>query len=69
LLEDLGVPPQTEGEVVVRSQDVDDDEHWQGLIDAGLINERPHPDELDDDFDPIPNLGEPISDTIIRERR
>lgn len=70
LLEDLDVPPQTEVEVLVSDADSGrEDDHWQRLIDAGVIAERPHPDDLDDSFEPIPNGGEPISDTIIRERR
>lgn len=70
LLEDLDVPPETEVEVLVSATDDGrDDDHWQRLIDAGVIAARPHPNDLDDSFEPIPNLGEPISDTIIRERR
>jgi len=76
LLEPLPVPANTEVKVSIPDDAVSpvtdaasDDLHWQRLIHAGLIKERPHPEDLDDDFEPIPNPGEPISDTNIRERR
>ncbi len=76
LLEALDIPPNTEVEVLIpesRSDATAGEEsgepHWQRLIEAGLIKDRPHPEEIDDSFEPIPNPGEPISDTITRERR
>ena len=41
------------------------------LLEKGLISEivKPMTDEEDDDFEPIEIEGEPLSKTIIRERR
>jgi hypothetical protein len=76
LLEDVDIAPDTEVEVLVPKQvpgpqtgEQRDDAFWQQLIDSGLISSRPRPELIDDSFEPIPNPGEPISDTIIRERR
>ena len=75
LLDQLDIPPETEVEVLVPDNlpgstgAPPEDLHWNHLISTGLIKERPRPEEIDDSFGPIPNLGEPISDTIIRERR
>lgn len=45
-------------------------ELWQKLFEEGVITHIPNglPDE-DDDFEPVEIDGEPISETIIRERR
>jgi hypothetical protein len=75
-LEPLLLPANTEVEIVDPEDGADsepdaaaEDAHWQRLIDAGLIKERPHPEDLDETFEPIPIPGEPIAETIIRERR
>ena len=45
-------------------------ELWQKLFDEGLITHVPRNiSDEDDDFEPIEIEGEPISETIIRERR
>ncbi len=43
---------------------------WQKLFEEGLITHVPSGvSDEDDDFEPIKIEGEPISETIIRERR
>jgi hypothetical protein len=76
LLEDVNIPPDTEVEVLVpdeidpnASEDEQEEAYWKMLREKGIVLQRPRPDLVDDDFEPIPNPGEPISDTIIRERR
>ena len=45
-------------------------ELWQKLFEEGLITHVPRDiSDEDDDFEPIEIEGEPISETIIRERR
>lgn len=45
-------------------------ELWQKLFDEGLITHVPSGiSDEDDDFEPVEIEGEPISETIIRERR
>ena len=75
-LDDVRIPPDTEVEVLVPEESdaaATEEEweaaYWKKLKEAGLVVQRARPDELDDDFEPIPILGEPSSETIIRERR
>ncbi len=43
---------------------------WQKLFEEGVITHIPNNmSDEDDDFEPIEIEGEPISETIIRERR
>ena len=43
---------------------------WQKLFEEGVITHVPNNiSDEDDDFEPIEIEGEPISETIIRERR
>jgi hypothetical protein len=43
---------------------------WQKLFEEGIITHIPNKiSDEDDDFEPIEIEGEPISETIIRERR
>lgn len=43
---------------------------WQRLFEEGLITHIPNGvSDEEDDFEPIEIIGEPISETIIRERR
>lgn len=53
------------------TNEVSKQELWQSLFDEGLITHIPSgiSDEEEDDFEPIEIEGEPISETIIRERR
>lgn len=47
-----------------------DDNVWKKLFDEGLITHIPSEiTDEEDDFEPIEIEGEPISETIIRERR
>ncbi len=51
---------------------ISEDEVEQLLFDKGIIGKPPDLDEYteeDEDFEPIEILGEPLSETIIRERR
>ena len=61
-------PENSELEVIKDSQ-LSEDEFLQKLFDEGIITHIPEKfiDE-DDDFEPIEIEGEPISETIIRDR-
>ena len=70
LLEPVSMAPNTAVEVLVPEQDEDKEQaYWQLLLDQGLIKEvRPRPvDETP--FTPVQVTGEPLSQTIIDERR
>ena len=59
---------------VVAAEDTEsrEDEFERQLLAKGVINHIPSRDETDeefDKFDPIDVAGEPLSETIIRERR
>jgi hypothetical protein len=76
LLEEVNIPPDTEVEVLVPDQadtsasaEDEEDAYWEMLREKGIVLQRPRQDLVDDDSEPIPNPGEPISETIIRERR
>jgi hypothetical protein len=71
LLDPVTIPPNTEVDVLLPDTEEQRQEHefLQRLLDLGIITEIRHPEEWDDSFDPVPNPGEPISETIIRERR
>jgi hypothetical protein len=70
LLEPVSIPPNTEVEVYIDERQLDPEEaYWGQLEHLGLITGARHRAPVDDSFEPIPNPGEPISDTIIRERR
>jgi len=49
--------------------EVSKQELWQKLFEEGLITHVPSDISDEDDFEPIEIKGEPISETIIRERR
>jgi hypothetical protein len=71
LLEPLSLPPNSPVEVVILEQQATDPEqiYWQRLIGAGLIKRvRPQPVK-EQPFVPVRVIGEPISQTIIEERR
>lgn len=77
LLEPLDVPPNTEVEVLApeppaaRLTDPErDDAYWDALIASGLIRERPpRRKAAPRAFQPVPIDGQPISQTIIENRR
>jgi hypothetical protein len=83
LLEQVEILPDTEVEVLVPNQYLvkdpstpnpdseaqHEEEFLRDLAERGIIARAKRPEEWDDSFEPIPNPGEPISDTIIRERR
>ena len=52
------------------AQPMTEAEFEQRLLTKGIINEIPLGlNEEDDDFEPVEVSGEPVSETIIRERR
>ena len=56
--------------ITATENEISKQELWQKLFDEGLITHVPRNiSEEDDDFEPIEIEGEPISETIIRERR
>jgi hypothetical protein len=70
LTEDLPVPPNTEVEVLVPSTEAEREEIvLQRLVESGVITRRRRPVPTDRDFKPISIKGEPISQTIIENRR
>jgi hypothetical protein len=42
---------------------------WEQLLNEGVITHLPNSAIEEDDFEPIKIEGEPLSETIIRERR
>ena len=63
---------QTRAAAVPKKKPLTRDEFNQRLMAAGLITRLPDPSlDIDDDPDdqPVPIKGEPLSETIIRERR
>ena len=70
LLERVTIPPDTEVEVLIPDAEEQQTQAvLQRLLDLGIIKEIHQPLDNGEPFEPIPNPGEPISDTIIRERR
>jgi hypothetical protein len=70
LVEPLEVPPETEVEVLVpEPSPSDEDEYWRRLREAGLVLKRPEPTTEERNFTPIQIEGEPLSQTIIDNRR
>ncbi len=76
LLNEVNIPPSTEFGVLVpdesdpnASEDEQEEVYWRMLKEMGIVLQRARPDLVDDDFDPIPSIGELLSETIIRERR
>ncbi len=67
LLESLSrsIQPAPEPSAAISEDEVD---RW--LLAEGVISEIPAGfDETDEDFEPVEITGEPLSETIIRERR
>ncbi len=67
------VPPETEVEVLIPDRGTPLEEAFdRRLVDLGIIEPPDGATNVEVDhepFTPIPNLGEPLSETIIRERR
>jgi hypothetical protein len=70
LFEPLPLPPNSAVEILILEPSTDVEEvYWQQLLDQGLIKEiRPQPTE-EQPFIPVHVTGDPISQTIIEERR
>ncbi len=65
-------PVQATGQPELTSEEIADQELQRRLLAAGIISEIKPPPRLlpaRERFTPIPITGEPISETIIRERR
>ena len=63
---------QEKGALATTQNEAREDEFERYLLAKGLINQIPTRDENDEDFDafePFKIDGEPLSETIIRERR
>lgn len=63
---------QEKAALAVEQSEAREDEFERYLLAKGVINHIPTRDETDEDFDtfePIEVEGEPLSETIIRERR
>lgn len=69
LLEALPVPPDTEVEVVVPDPLQQEKTYWQQLKAAGLVRERRRRPPRERNFTPIRIEGEPLSQTVIDNRR
>jgi hypothetical protein len=70
LVEPLNLPPNTTVEVLIIPEPQEDGEttYWERLADLGLLTTGPT-ESAPEAFEPIPIQGEPISETIIQERR
>lgn len=65
-------PRNRKGTRVAEQSEAQEDEFERDLLAKGVITHIPARDEPDDEFDeyePIEVEGEPLSETIIRERR
>ncbi|MCI0397433.1 MAG: hypothetical protein L0332_20515 [Chloroflexi bacterium] len=70
LLEPVSLPPDTSVEVLIPEETDDQEEiYWQRLYELGLIKEIRSAAKEARPFAPIQVTGEPVSQTIIRERR
>jgi hypothetical protein len=69
LLEALPIPPETEVEVIAPDASDLEEEYWRRLRDAGLVRERRSRGTNERDFTPIRIEGEPLSQTVIDNRR
>ena len=70
LSEPLPLPPNSPVEVLILEESTDREAvYWRQLLELGLIKRiRPQPTEAQA-VKPVPVTGEPVSQTIIRERR
>jgi hypothetical protein len=70
LSEPLPLPPNSTVEVLVLEESTDREAvYWRQLLDLGLIKRiRPQPTEAQE-YKPVHVTGEPVSQTIIEERR
>lgn len=66
LLEPVSLLPNTPVEVLIPEQE---QAYWQQLIELGLVKEVRTPPTEDQPFTPVRVTGDPISQTIIEERR
>jgi len=65
-------PRNRKGTRVAEQSEAQEDEFERYLIAKGVISHIPARDETDDEFvrfEPIEVVGEPLSETIMRERR
>ena len=69
LLEALPIPPETEVEVIAPDETNLEEEYWRRLIEAGLVRERRRRMTGERTFTPIQVEGEPLSQTVIDNRR
>lgn len=70
LLEPVLLPPNTAVEVVVANGDGDAEQaYWSQLLTSGLIKEIHPPVVVESSFVPVPSMGEPVSQTLLEERR
>ncbi|MDQ4078744.1 MAG: hypothetical protein M3220_21190 [Chloroflexota bacterium] len=73
LLEAISLSPNTVVEVIIPDEATPgEDAYWEMLAELGLVvaqNSTPTSGEGEEDFTPIMVEGEPLSQTIIEERR
>ena len=70
LLEDVSILPNTEVEVLIPDPDAAQEEaYFHRLIELGLIKEHRQRVPENRSFRPVPISGEPLSQTIIDQRR
>ena len=70
LLDPVSLSPNTTVEVLIPDQNADKEQlYWQSLIEKGLIKEVRALSSDDQPFTPVRVTGEPVSQTIIEERR
>jgi hypothetical protein len=70
LIEAVDLPPDTEVEVLIPDRGTDrEEEYWRQLKEAGLVLQRPQRPATERRFRPVPISGEPLSQTVIDNRR
>ena len=70
LSEPLPLPPNSPVEVIILEPSTErENAYWRKLLDMGLIKSIPPRTRQELDFRPVPVTGDPVSQTIIEERR
>ena len=70
LLEPLTLPPNTEVEILIPEQAIDEEEAYlEELLALGLMKEVKPSSTTFAPVEPVTLTGKPLSDTIIEERR
>ena len=70
LFEELQLPPDTSVLITVwQENEREEAVYWQRLKETGLLMVTPQLNQMLPPFTPVPVTGEPVSQTILEERR